>query len=48
VGADKDVSMHVTSDRAIVAERPMYFDYGGAAWAGGSCEIGYDAINGVF
>jgi len=29
VGLDKDVSMHVTSDHAVVAERPMYFSYGG-------------------
>jgi hypothetical protein len=48
VGADKDVSMHVTSDHAIVAERPMYFNYGGAAWSGGSCEVGYDAASGAF
>jgi hypothetical protein len=48
VGADKDVSMHVTSDRAVVAERPMYFSYGAGAWQGGSCEVGYDALNGAF
>jgi subtilisin family serine protease len=48
VGPDKDVSMHVTSDQAIVAERPMYFHYGAVSWGGGSCEIGYDAMNGAF
>ncbi len=29
VGADKDVSIQVTSTRPIVSERPMYFDYRG-------------------
>ncbi len=48
VGPDKDVSMHVTSDRAVVAERPMYFSYGEGAWTGGGCEMGYDAMNGAF
>ena len=47
-GPDKDVSMHVTSDHAVVAERPMYFTYGAGAWRGGSCEVGYDAVNGAF
>jgi hypothetical protein len=42
------VSMRVTSDKAVVAERPMYFNYGGAAWAGGSCGFGYDTANGGF
>jgi hypothetical protein len=38
VGADKDVSIQVTSSRPIVSERPMYFDYAGTAahhWKGG-------------
>jgi serine protease len=48
VGPEKDVSMHVTSDRAVVAERPMYFSYGAGGWSGGSCEVGYDEINGAF
>ncbi len=48
VGPDRDVSMRVSSQRAIVAERPMYFNYGGEAWAGGSCEVGYDVLNGMF
>ncbi|RJP26895.1 MAG: hypothetical protein C4536_14925 [Actinobacteria bacterium] len=37
VGADKDVSIQVTSSRPIVSERPMYFDYQGTAahhWQG--------------
>ncbi len=48
VGPGMDVSMHVTSDEGIVAERPMYFSYGGAAWSGGSCGLGYDTVNGAF
>ncbi|MEW6553510.1 MAG: DUF5719 family protein, partial [Actinomycetota bacterium] len=48
VGPDKDVSMRVTSDYAVVAERPMYFDYGSAVWSGGSCGPGYDAAGGAF
>jgi hypothetical protein len=42
VGSGKDVSMRVTSDKAVVAERPMYFNYGQQGWKGGSCEVGYD------
>ncbi len=37
VGADKDVSIQVTSSKPIVSERPMYFDYQGTAarhWQG--------------
>ena len=37
VGADKDVSILVTSSKPIVSERPMYFDYQGTAahhWKG--------------
>lgn len=41
VGAGVDVSLHVTSDQAIVAERPMYFSYGSQDWTGGTCEMGY-------
>jgi hypothetical protein len=48
VGPEVDVSMRVTADKAVVAERPMYFSYGSAAWAGGSCGFGYDAANGAF
>jgi hypothetical protein len=40
VGPDKEVSIQITSDIPIVAERPIYFDYGGWA-AGGSNVLGY-------
>jgi hypothetical protein len=30
VGPDREVSLKVTSDAPIVAERPMYFSYRGA------------------
>jgi len=42
VGAGRDVSVKVQSGAPIVAERPMYFDYGGS-WAGGSCVMGASA-----
>ncbi len=38
-GAGEDVSLVVTSDRPIVAERPMYFLYG-QRWAGGHVSSG--------
>jgi photosystem II stability/assembly factor-like uncharacterized protein len=38
VGRGQDCSVHITSDKAIVAERPMYFDYVGLT--GGSDVIG--------
>jgi len=38
VGSGKDVSVRLSSVAAFVAERPIYFDYGG--WTGGSCVIG--------
>jgi hypothetical protein len=38
VGPDKDVSAKITSSLPIVAERPMYFNYGG--WKGGSAVMG--------
>jgi hypothetical protein len=41
VGAGVDVSMHLTSNQPIVAERPMYFSYGAQAWRGGTCQLGY-------
>lgn len=47
VGAGKDVSCTVTSDEPIVAERPMYFDYGGA-WTGGHAVVGATAPAGVW
>lgn len=39
VGPGKDVSAVVTSDRPILAERPMYFNYHGM-WTGGHGVIG--------
>lgn len=45
VGRGRDVSMHVTSDAPIVAERPMYFDYvgltGGSDVIGSTCSVPY-------
>ena len=44
VGPDKEVSMKITSDDPIVAERPMYFNYGGMGgwnWTGGHIVMGY-------
>jgi len=38
VGADKDVSTHITSSIPVVAERPMYFTYNG--WSGGHDSLG--------
>jgi Tol biopolymer transport system component len=40
VGPDKEVSMKVTSDDPIVAERPMYFNFRGV-WTGGHAVVGY-------
>jgi len=40
VGPDKDVSLKVTSDQPIVAERPMYFSYGAGGWDGGHDVMG--------
>jgi hypothetical protein len=42
VGPDKDVSMRVTSDLPIMAERPLYFDYHGSI-TGGTTAIGVEA-----
>ena len=39
VGADKNTSLLLTSDRFVVAERVMYFLYHGA-WRGGHCVVG--------
>ncbi len=38
-GPGLDVSVSVSSDIPIVAERPMYFDYGGG-WTGGHTAVG--------
>ncbi len=44
VGANRDVSMVVSSGQAIVAERPMYFNYGG--WCtDGSVAVGATAMS---
>ena len=47
VGADKDVSVHLTSGSPFLAERPMYFRYAyeGADWNGGHCVIGAPATS---
>ncbi len=39
VGSDRDVSIKIACDTAMVAERPMYFDYNGA-WTGGHDVVG--------
>ncbi len=38
-GADQEVSVRVESDRELVAERPMYFQYAGK-WTGGHVSTG--------
>jgi hypothetical protein len=42
VGANKDVSIFLSSTGDFLAERPMYFHYtyAGASWTGGHCVIG--------
>ncbi|MDY6796924.1 MAG: PQQ-binding-like beta-propeller repeat protein [Actinomycetota bacterium] len=45
VGPDYEVSLEVVSDKPIVAERPIYFDYQGLEnhdWTGGHCVVGAD------
>jgi len=39
IGTDQQISIKVTSDKPIVAERPMYFDYNGIT--GGHDDAGY-------
>ena len=42
-GRSFQTSLRLSSDRPVVAERPMYFDYsgtGGYNWTGGSCVMG--------
>jgi len=39
VSAERDVSLRVTSDRPVVAERPVYFSYRGG-WDGGHVALG--------
>jgi len=46
VGYEKDVSLLLESSEAVVAERPMYFNYQGLAsrnWPGGHCVVGVNA-----
>ena len=43
VGQDKDVSMKIESTQPVVAERPMYFLYGGA-WDGGHDVVGNPGV----
>ncbi len=40
VGADQDISAWVSSDKPIIVERPMYFDFDGV-WTGGHDVVGY-------
>jgi hypothetical protein len=42
IGPGQDVSLVVESDTAVVAERPMYFDYRGLT--GGHCEVGSTSL----
>jgi photosystem II stability/assembly factor-like uncharacterized protein len=47
VGAGREVSAVVTSDKDIVAERPMYFNYNGT-WAGGHNVMGTTEVSNVW
>ncbi len=42
VGPDLDIALRVTSAQPILAERPVYFRYGGR-WSGGHCTAGVAA-----
>ncbi|MBC7254332.1 MAG: IPT/TIG domain-containing protein [Actinobacteria bacterium] len=44
VGPGRDVALAVHSDLPIVAERPMYFDYGGM-WDGGHITLGASSLS---
>ncbi|MDY6793820.1 MAG: DUF5719 family protein [Actinomycetota bacterium] len=51
LGAEYQTSLMLESDQPIVAERPMYFDYGGTAargWQGGHCVIGVHELSGQY
>jgi hypothetical protein len=39
VGANQDISAEVSSDKPIIVERPMYFDFNG--WTGGHDVVGF-------
>ena len=47
VGKEKDVSVKLASSSYFLAERPMYFRYGGygASWEGGHCIIGASELS---
>ena len=47
VGPDKNVSIMVQSEQAIVAERPMYFEYKGK-WPGGHDVVGASSLDVYF
>ena len=47
VGPDKQVSVKITSDHPIIAERPMYFDYKGM-WPGGHDVMGTTSLQTTF
>jgi hypothetical protein len=44
VGPGKEVSMRLSSDKPVVAERPMYFNYQGR-WAGGHVSSGVNQLS---
>ncbi len=46
-GRNQDLAMVVEAEGEIVAERPMYFNYGGK-WAGGHVEMGVKEANTVW
>jgi len=51
LGADYQASLKVESDQAVVAERPMYFDYmgrGAHGWRGGHCVMGATSLSGEY
>ena len=39
VGANQDISSKVSSDKPVIVERPMYFDFNG--WTGGHDVVGF-------
>ncbi|MHB8780864.1 MAG: IPT/TIG domain-containing protein [Candidatus Geothermincolia bacterium] len=48
LGPGREASLALSSDRPVVAERPMYFTYGGATggldWTGGHCVMGATSL----
>ncbi|MBU1669662.1 MAG: hypothetical protein KKF41_02805 [Actinobacteria bacterium] len=47
VGGGQDVSMHIRCEAPVVAERPMYFDYGDV-YTGGHVVMGTDSPRGAW